>query len=352
MTIDEFWYPNDGESANSLDQYGRAVVDESKWPSAKGGNGFKIVSARLHSLGLKLGIHVMHGIPRAALNGSYAHAALTIGQFGGLGRPCAAQRMSQHALSPLCRRRPRCVQAYAEYRFLYFLYFCQCEASAPPRARRTAVRSRYHVLGRAEVSVASLSDGTWCPWNTAWGRIDMEKPGAQVYCPAYRASTHALVGTRVLGSGCVVQEYHDSIYAQYAEWGEPASVAAKRSTLVHEASPCAQHPPRAGVDFNKNDCVFGNNFNVSSTFTMIRAARRGASISPLVGPSHSRVARWALGGASCSFSLVHGECRLVVCYRYLQLRWCRCRLAMDKTAHPFVYSLSPGFDGDFTGQML
>ena len=83
-----------------------------------------------------------------------------------------------------------------------------------------------------------------------------------------------------------MQEYHDSIYAQYAEWGEPAR--RRSAALADEASPCAQHPPRAGVDFIKNDCVFGNNFNVSSTFTMIRAARRGASISPLVGPSHSR----------------------------------------------------------------
>ena len=58
VTIDEFWCkcaclvssasaskrscapdPNDGESASSLDAHGRAVVDESKWPSAKGGQG-------------------------------------------------------------------------------------------------------------------------------------------------------------------------------------------------------------------------------------------------------------------------------------------------------------------------
>ena len=71
VTIDEFWYPNDGESASSLDAHGRAVVDESKWPSAKGGQGFKAVAAKIHALGLKLGIHVMHGVPKAAMNGSY-----------------------------------------------------------------------------------------------------------------------------------------------------------------------------------------------------------------------------------------------------------------------------------------
>ena len=140
VTIDEFWCkcspspclvssssaskrscapdPNDGESASSLDAHGRAVVDESKWPSAKGGQGFKAVAAKIHALGLKLGIHVMHGVPKAAMNGSYT------------------------------------------------------------------------VLGNG-AQVSSLSDGTWCPWNSGWGRVDMSKPGAQ--------------------------EYFDSIYAQYAE---------------------------------------------------------------------------------------------------------------------------------------
>ena len=37
LTIDEFWYPNDGESASALDPHGRAVVDTVKWPSAAGG---------------------------------------------------------------------------------------------------------------------------------------------------------------------------------------------------------------------------------------------------------------------------------------------------------------------------
>lgn len=121
VTIDEFWYPNDGESASSLDTHGRAVVDESKWPSAKGGNGFKTVAKNIHALGLKLGIHVMHGVPKAALNGSYT------------------------------------------------------------------------VLGMPSAKVSDLSDGTWCPWNAGWGRVNMAKPGAQ--------------------------EYFDSIYAQYADWG-------------------------------------------------------------------------------------------------------------------------------------
>lgn len=173
LTIDEFWYP-DADKPGSLDAYGRAVVDESKWPSAAGGKGFKPVADKLHALGLKIGIHVMAGIPKEAMNPSAAGA------------------------------------------------------------------SAYRVFGRPNVSVASLSDGSWCPWNAAWGRVNMSKPGAQAY--------------------------FDSIYTQYADWG---------------------------IDFIKNDCVFGQNLG-SSTFSNIEATR----------------------------------------------------LAMDKTGHPFVYSLSPGFAAD------
>ena len=51
------------------------------------------------------------------------------------------------------------------------------------------------------------------------------------------------------------------------------------------------------MDFIKNDCVFGGNFNTSGTYTNIEAARK----------------------------------------------------AMDKTGHTFVYSLSPGFGADTPG---
>eukprot|EP00658_Telonema_sp_P-2_P029277 TRINITY_DN22288_c0_g1_i2.p2 TRINITY_DN22288_c0_g1~~TRINITY_DN22288_c0_g1_i2.p2 ORF type:complete len:142 (+),score=39.88 TRINITY_DN22288_c0_g1_i2:134-559(+) len=44
VTIDEFWYPSDGESASSLDPHGRAVVDVAKWPSSSNGTGFRAVA--------------------------------------------------------------------------------------------------------------------------------------------------------------------------------------------------------------------------------------------------------------------------------------------------------------------
>ena len=188
-------YPNDGESASSLDPHGRAIVDETKWPSSKGGNGFKTVAKNIHALGLKLGIHVMHGVPKAALNGSYT------------------------------------------------------------------------VLGKPDARVADLSDGTWCPWNAGWGRVDMSKPGAQ--------------------------EYFDSIYAQYAEWGVDFIKCELRCCQCLNC--CASlklsfdAPTCASVCDGRNDCVFGQNYNVTGTYTNIEAARK----------------------------------------------------AMDKTGHTFVYSLSP-----------
>lgn len=49
-----------------MDEYGRLLPDPARFPSAAGGNGFKPLADYVHSLGLKFGIHIMRGIPRAA----------------------------------------------------------------------------------------------------------------------------------------------------------------------------------------------------------------------------------------------------------------------------------------------
>ncbi|MBD0285465.1 MAG: alpha-galactosidase, partial [Flavisolibacter sp.] len=51
----------------TMDDWGRLVPHEHKFPSAFGGKGFKPLSDYVHSLGLKFGIHVMRGIPRQAV---------------------------------------------------------------------------------------------------------------------------------------------------------------------------------------------------------------------------------------------------------------------------------------------
>lgn len=50
------------------DKYGRLVPAENRFPSSKGGKGFKPIADYIHSLGLKFGIHIMRGIPRQAVH--------------------------------------------------------------------------------------------------------------------------------------------------------------------------------------------------------------------------------------------------------------------------------------------
>jgi alpha-galactosidase len=50
-----------------IDEYGRYQPATNRFPSAKGGNGFKPLADYIHSKGLKFGIHIMRGIPKKAV---------------------------------------------------------------------------------------------------------------------------------------------------------------------------------------------------------------------------------------------------------------------------------------------
>lgn len=74
VVCDIQWYePNakDNDYNNfaelNMDKYGRLMPAENRFPSAKGGAGFKPIADYCHSLGLKFGIHIMRGIPRQAV---------------------------------------------------------------------------------------------------------------------------------------------------------------------------------------------------------------------------------------------------------------------------------------------
>ncbi len=56
-----------------MDEWGRLIPAENRFPSAAGGAGFRPLADYVHSLGLKFGIHIMRGMPRAA-----AHRGLPI----------------------------------------------------------------------------------------------------------------------------------------------------------------------------------------------------------------------------------------------------------------------------------
>lgn len=50
-----------------MDTYGRLQPAENRFPSARGGEGFRPLARYIHSLGLKFGIHILRGIPRQAV---------------------------------------------------------------------------------------------------------------------------------------------------------------------------------------------------------------------------------------------------------------------------------------------
>ena len=53
-------------STLNMDEYGRLLPAENRFPSAANGAGFKPLADYVHSLGLKFGIHIMRGMPRMA----------------------------------------------------------------------------------------------------------------------------------------------------------------------------------------------------------------------------------------------------------------------------------------------
>lgn len=75
VVIDYLWYRRkvDGAYTDSLgfdviDEWGRMAPDPGRWPSSHGGKGFTELARKVHSMGLKFGIHVMRGISTQAVN--------------------------------------------------------------------------------------------------------------------------------------------------------------------------------------------------------------------------------------------------------------------------------------------
>lgn len=56
-----------------MDEYSRLLPDPERFPSSAGGKGFGPLADYIHSMGLKFGIHIMRGIPRAA---AHAHGKI------------------------------------------------------------------------------------------------------------------------------------------------------------------------------------------------------------------------------------------------------------------------------------
>jgi Alpha galactosidase A/Alpha galactosidase C-terminal beta sandwich domain/NPCBM-associated, NEW3 domain of alpha-galactosidase len=65
--VDDFWYKCPGSQGPDVDQYGRWVTDETKFPPNGTDNGIKVVADYVHSLGLKFGLYVTPGISKQAV---------------------------------------------------------------------------------------------------------------------------------------------------------------------------------------------------------------------------------------------------------------------------------------------
>jgi hypothetical protein len=81
VNVDDFWYHCPGSQGPDVDQYGRWVTDETKFPPKGAKNGIQVVADYVHSLGLKFGLYVTPGIAKqavaenTAIEGTPYHAA-------------------------------------------------------------------------------------------------------------------------------------------------------------------------------------------------------------------------------------------------------------------------------------
>jgi alpha-galactosidase len=77
VVVDFRWYDSKADGIRvqnpegvTIDEYGRCIPPANRFPSAANGAGFKPLADRIHSMGLKFGIHIMRGIPRLAVSGN------------------------------------------------------------------------------------------------------------------------------------------------------------------------------------------------------------------------------------------------------------------------------------------
>ncbi|MBN2590889.1 MAG: glycoside hydrolase family 27 protein [Sedimentisphaerales bacterium] len=88
VTIDIQWYEPLAHTdqyrrfaALEMDEYGRLLPAPNRFPSTKETRSFKPIADKIHAMGLKLGVHLMRGIPRQAVDqnvpilGTDVHAA-------------------------------------------------------------------------------------------------------------------------------------------------------------------------------------------------------------------------------------------------------------------------------------
>ncbi|GIH14546.1 hypothetical protein Raf01_27180 [Rugosimonospora africana] len=67
VNVDDFWYQCPGSQGPNVDQYGRWVIDATKFPPSGSTDGIKVVADHVHADGLRFGIYVTPGISAQAV---------------------------------------------------------------------------------------------------------------------------------------------------------------------------------------------------------------------------------------------------------------------------------------------
>ncbi len=67
VNLDDFWYECPGGQGPNVDQYGRWVIDPTKFPPSGSENGIQAVADHVHADGLKFGLYVTPGISKQAV---------------------------------------------------------------------------------------------------------------------------------------------------------------------------------------------------------------------------------------------------------------------------------------------
>ncbi|XP_061373625.1 uncharacterized protein LOC133315953 [Gastrolobium bilobum] len=83
--VDYLWYRslkggNNSLGFDTIDKWGRLLPDPERWPSSSEGRGFIEVADKVHSMGLKFGVHLMAGISTQAFNNNTPILDTTTGQ--------------------------------------------------------------------------------------------------------------------------------------------------------------------------------------------------------------------------------------------------------------------------------
>jgi hypothetical protein len=105
VVVDFRWYDSKADGIRvqnpegvTLDQFGRCIPPENRFPSAANGAGFRPLADKVHAMGLKFGIHIMRGIPRRAveedlpIHGTTFKASQAARQVGDTARECRWNR--------------------------------------------------------------------------------------------------------------------------------------------------------------------------------------------------------------------------------------------------------------------